>query len=119
RISVPRLGSKQHFIRTLEAQGLLDRQIEFLPSDAEIAAHRARDQGLTRPELAVLLSYAKQVVYDQLLHSDIPEDPYLSKELQRYFPTPLQKKDTTAIEQHPLKRAIIATAVTYATINRM
>nr|WP_095209028.1 NAD-glutamate dehydrogenase domain-containing protein [Luteimonas sp. JM171] len=119
RMSVPRLGSKQHFIRTLEAQGLLDRQIEYLPSDAELAARKARDEGLTRPELAVLLSYSKQVVYDQLLDSDIPEDPYLSKELQRYFPTPLQKKYAAAMEEHPLKREIIATAVTNATINRM
>src|SRR5690606_25172984 len=106
-------------IRTLEAQGLLDRQIEYLPSDAELAARKARDEGLTRPELAVLLSYSKQVVYDQLLDSDIPEDPYLSKELQRYFPTPLQKKYAAAMEEHPLKREIIATAVTNATINRM
>lgn len=119
RMSVPRLGSKQHFIRTLEAQGLLDRQIEFLPSDAELSARKSRGQGLTRPELAVLLSYSKQVVYDQLLDSDIPEDPYLSKELQRYFPTPLQKKYAAAMEDHPLKREIIATAVTNATINRM
>ena len=119
RMSVPRLGSKQHFIRTLEAQGLLDRQIEFLPSDAEIANRKTREQGLTRPELSVLLSYSKQVVYQQLLDSDIPEDPYLSKELQRYFPTPLQKKYAKAMESHPLKREIIATAVTNATINRM
>ena len=119
RMSGPRLGSKQHFIRTLEAQGLLDRQIEFLPSDAELSARKARGQGMVRPELAVLLSYSKQVVYDQLLDSDIPEDPYLSKELQRYFPTPLQKKYAAAMEDHPLKREIIATAVTNATINRM
>ena len=59
------------------------------------------------------------MVYQQLLDSDIPEDPYLSKELQRYFPTPLQKKYAKAMESHPLKREIIATAVTNATINRM
>src|SRR5262249_56048079 len=61
RMSVARLGSKLHFIRTLESQGLLDRQIEFLPSDAEIAERKARGQGLTRPELSVLLSYSKLV----------------------------------------------------------
>jgi NAD-specific glutamate dehydrogenase len=61
RMSVSRLGSKQHFIRTLESQGLLDRQIEFLPSDAELAERKARGQGLTRPELSVLLSYSKMV----------------------------------------------------------
>ena len=119
RMSLTRLGSKQHFIRTLESQGLLDRQIEYLPSDAEIADRKARGQGLTRPELAVLLSYAKLVAYQQMLESDVPEDPYLSKELVRYFPAPLQKKYAKAMEGHRLKREIIATAVTNSTINRM
>ncbi len=119
RMSVARLGSKQHFIRTLEAQGLLDRQIEFLPSDAELAERKVRGQGMTRPELSVLLSYSKLVAFQQLLDSDIPEDPYLSKELQRYFPVPLQKKYASEMEKHRLKREIIATAVTNTTINRM
>ena len=119
RMSVSRLGSKQHFIRTLESQGLLDRQIEFLPSDAEIAERKARGLGLTRPELAVLLSYAKIVLFQQLLESDVPEDPYLSKELVRYFPQPLQQKYAKAMEQHRLKREIIATAVTNSMVNRM
>jgi glutamate dehydrogenase len=119
RMSLSRLGSKQHFIRTLESQGLLDRQIEFLPSDAEIAERKARGIGLTRPELSVLLSYSKLVAFQQLLDSDVPEDPYLSKELARYFPGPLQKKYAAGMEQHRLKREIIATAVTNSTINRM
>jgi glutamate dehydrogenase len=119
RMSLTRLGSKLHFIRTLESQGLLDRQIEYLPSDAEIAERKARGHGLTRPELAVLLSYSKLVAYQQLLESDVPEDPYLSKELVRYFPEPLQKKYAKAMEHHRLKREIIATAVTNSTINRM
>lgn len=119
RMSVSRLGSKQHFIQTLESQGLLDRQIEYLPSDAELAERKARGQGLTRPELSVLLSYSKLVAFQQLLESDIPEDPFLSKELQRYFPQPLQKKYASEMEKHRLKREIIATAVTNTTINRM
>ena len=119
RMSANRLGSKMHFIATLEAQGLLDRQIEFLPTDAQIAERKLRGQGLTRPELSILLSYAKLVAYPQLLESDVPEDPYLSKELVRYFPEPLQKKYAKAMEGHRLKREIIATAVTNSTINRM
>lgn len=119
RMSVHRLGSKQHFIRTLESQGLLDRQIEFLPSDAEIAERKSRGQGLTRPELAVLLSYSKIVLFQQLLDSDVPEDPYLSKELVRYFPQPLRAKYAKAMEGHRLKREIIATAVTNSMVNRM
>jgi glutamate dehydrogenase len=119
RMSLSRMGSKQHFIRTLESQGLLDRQIEFLPSDKEIAERKARGEGLTRPELSVLLSYSKIVLFQQLLNSDVPEDPYLSKELVRYFPQPLQQKYAKAMEQHRLKREIIATVVTNSMVNRM
>ena len=119
RMSATRLGSKMHFISTLEAQGLLDRQIEFLPTDAEVAERKLRGAGLTRPELSVLLSYSKLVAYPQLLASDVPEDPYLSKELERYFPQPLQAKYAKAMQDHRLKREIIATAVTNSTINRM
>src|SRR5699024_3769699 len=119
RMSVARLGSKMHFIATLESQGLLDRQIEYLPTDAEMTERKLRGMGLTRPELSVLLSYSKLVAYPALLASDIPEDPYLSKELVRYFPEPLQQKYAKAMEGHRLKREIIATAVTNSTINRM
>jgi len=119
RMSVSRLGSKQHFIRTLEAQGLLDRQIEFLPSDAEIGERKARGLGLTRPELSILLSYSKIVVFNQLLDSDVPEDPFLSAELQRYFPEPLHRPYAEHMQRHRLKREIIATAVTNSMVNRM
>jgi len=119
RMSVARLGSKQHFIRVLEEQGLLDRQIEFLPSDAEFAQRKSRGQGLTRPELSILLSYSKIVLFQQLLDSDVPEDWYLSKELRRYFPQPLQEKYAEHMERHRLKREIIATAVTNSMVNRM
>ena len=119
RMSASRLGSKMHFITTLESKGLLDRQIEFLPTDAQVAERKLRGQGLTRPELCVLLSYAKLVAFPELLASDIPEDPYLSKELVQYFPHPLQKDFVKAMGNHRLKREIIATAVTNSTINRM
>ncbi len=118
-LSVHRLGSKAHFIRVLEAEGLLDRQIESLPSDAELNERRQRHQGLTRPELSILLSYAKIKLYQQLLDSDVPEDAYLSKELARYFPVPLQEKYAAHMQRHRLKREIIATAVTNSMVNRM
>ncbi len=119
RMSVQRLGAMQHFVRTLESQGLLDRQLEYLPSDAEFAERKARGQGLTRPELAILLSYSKIVLYTQLLESDVPEDPYLSRELVRYFPQPLQERFRDTMERHRLRREIIATAVTNSVVNRM
>jgi len=118
-MSAHRLGSNAHFIRTLEAEGLLDRQIEFLPSDAELAERKARHQGLTRPELSVLLSYSKIKLFQQLLDSDVPEDPFLSKELVRYFPEPLREQYASHMQRHRLKREIIATVVTNSMVNRM
>jgi glutamate dehydrogenase len=117
--SVSRIGSMAHFIRTLEAEGTLDRQVENLPSEAELTERKSRGLGLTRPELSVLLSYDKIRLFQQLLDSDVPEDPYLSKELVRYFPTPLHEKYADHMQRHRLKREIIATAVTNSTINRM
>src|SRR5574337_328014 len=118
-MSVGRIGSKAHFIRTLESRGQLDRQIESLPSDAELAERRTHHLGLTRRELAVLLSYSKIVLYQQLLDSDVPEDPFLSHELVRYFPEPLHEKYAAHMQRHRLKREIIATAVTNSIVNRM
>lgn len=119
RMSISRLGSKQHFVRTLESQGKLDRAIEFLPSDAEFEDRRARGAGLTRPELSVLLSYAKIELFQRLLESDVPEDPHLSTELARYFPKPIQERYAAELEGHRLRREIIATAVTNSMVNRM
>jgi glutamate dehydrogenase len=118
RMSRARLGAEQHFVQVLEAQGLLDREIEFLPTDAEFAERKARGLGLTRPELAILLSYSKIVLFQQLVASDVPEDPHLSRELERYFPQALQAH-AAAMSGHRLKREIIATAVTNSMVNRM
>ena len=117
--SIGRIGSLAHFIRTLEIEGTLDRQVENLPSEAELTERKSRGLGMTRPELAVLLSYDKIRLFQQLLDSDVPEDPYLSKELVRYFPLPLHEKYAAHMQRHRLKREIIATAVTNSTINRM
>ena len=117
--SAHRIGSMAHFIRTLEGEGLLDRVVENLPSETELADRKKSGLGLTRPELSVLLSYDKIRLYQQLLDSDVPEDPYLSKELVRYFPAPLHDKYAAHMQRHRLKREIIATAVTNSTINRM
>ncbi|MCK7594654.1 NAD-glutamate dehydrogenase [Pseudomarimonas salicorniae] len=119
RMSAQRLGSLQHFIRILESRGLLDRALEFLPSDSEFSERKLRGQGLTRPELSILLSYDKIVLYQQLLESEVPEDPFLSKELARYFPEPLRERFKQHMEGHRLRREIIATAVTNSLVNRM
>jgi glutamate dehydrogenase len=113
------LAENAYVIRALERSGDLNRSLEFLPSDEDIAERRQAGEGLTRPELAIILSYGKIWFYRALIHSDVPEDPYLSTELNRYFPTPVQKRFAQRIRRHRLRREIIATAITNSLINRM
>jgi glutamate dehydrogenase len=113
------LGESAYVIRALERSGDLNRALEFLPSDEEIAERRQAGEGLTRPELAITLSYGKIWLYKALIHSNVPEDPYLSAELARYFPTPVQKRFPKRLKRHRLRREIIATAITNSLINRM
>ncbi|MGA2187023.1 MAG: NAD-glutamate dehydrogenase [Steroidobacteraceae bacterium] len=117
--SKERLGESAYVIRALERSGDLNRSLEFLPSDEEIAERRKAGEGLTRPELAVTLSYGKIWLYKALIHSDVPEDPYLSAELARYFPAPVQQRFAARLKRHRLRREIIATSITNSLINRM
>ncbi|MBM3533816.1 MAG: NAD-glutamate dehydrogenase [Alphaproteobacteria bacterium] len=105
-------------MRTLERIGLLDRAIEFLPGDPQLAERQAAERGLSRPELAVLLAYAKMALYNDLLPSDLPDDPTLTADLESYFPDELKKRFKTEIARHKLKREIVATVVTNALVNR-
>jgi glutamate dehydrogenase len=114
-----RLSEFQHLIRSLERSGELNRALEFLPTDDELGERRKAGVGITRPELAILLAYSKIWLNNHLLDSDVPEDPYLSAELERYFPAPVRRRFARAISRHRLRREIIATATTNSLINRM
>jgi glutamate dehydrogenase len=114
-----RLGEHAHFIRSLELQGLLDRALEFLPSAEDIEERIRAGEGLTRPELAMLLSYSKIALAGQLIVSDVPEDPYLGRELDRYFPERLSRRYASLLGEHRLRREIIVTATTNSIVNRM
>jgi glutamate dehydrogenase len=116
---VARLAEFQHLIRSLERAGDLNRTLEFLPSDDELTERRKSGVGLTRPELCILLAYSKIWLNNHLLASDVPEDAYLSTELERYFPAPVQERFPRAITHHRLRREIIATATTNSLVNRM
>ena len=111
-------GFQQRLMQTLESRRLLDRKIEFLPDDMELAERSRRLQPLTRPELAVLLAYAKLSLYEDLLASSVPDDPYLARELKRYFPAAVADRFPDALEHHRLRREIIATQLTNSMINR-
>ena len=85
------LDAQERFIRHLEKAGRLNRALEFLPDDEEFAERRAAKLGLTSPERAVLLAYAKIALNDALVDSDVPDDPFISTALERYFPAPLRE----------------------------
>jgi glutamate dehydrogenase len=112
------LGFEQRLMQTLEARGHLDRAVEFLPDDMALEERRRRTQPLTRPELAVLLAYAKLALSQDLLASSVPDDPYLAREVFRYFPPLLAARFPDALEHHRLRRDIIVTQLTNSMINR-
>lgn len=113
------LDEQAEFMRRLSHAGRLNRKLEFLPLDEELAERKAARIGLTNPELAVLLAYSKIELYDEVLASDVPEDPYLRTALERYFPAQLRDRFAAQIGQHPLRREIISTHVINSMINRV
>ena len=106
------------YIRVLEHAGKLNRELEFLPGEEALAERKSNDMGLTAPEFAILLAYTKITLYRELLDSDVTEDPYLSGELERYFPTPLRERFRDRMQEHRLRREIIATRATNSMVNR-
>ncbi len=119
RIAPQLLDAQQRFIQYLEKGGKLNRALEFLPSDEEISDRRAKSIGLTSPERAVMLAYSKIWVYDELLASTLPDDPWVETALSRYFPKALRERYAAYMARHPLKREIIATHVINSMINRV
>jgi len=118
------LGSEQikeytRFIHALEKDGKLNRELEFLPSDDELADRMAKNMGLTRPELAILTAYGKMVLKERLVTPDISDSVYFQQLLSGAFPQVLQKKFATEISQHPLKAEIIATKLANMLVNEM
>lgn len=119
RLGARLLDRTARFIRALEHAERLDRRIEFLPDDEAMAERMQKGQGFTRPEISVLLSYAKMELYDELRASELPDDPHMENELLLYFPEPLRERFRAKILRHRLKREIIATAVTNSIVNRV
>jgi glutamate dehydrogenase len=106
------------FVRVLEKAGRLDRAVEFLPNEEAVADRKNAGLGLTRPELAVLLAYAKIQLEDGLVETDLPDDPQLGDELLSYFPAKLREKYGDGIARHQLRREIVTTVISNELVNR-
>ena len=118
-ISAARIDETALLITHLEHTGLLNRGIEFLPDEAEIDERRSRKLGFTRPELAVVLSYAKIDLYNGLIKSEETLEDFLQIDPQRYFPAILRRRYSDLLPGHRLSRQILATLIANAIVNRM
>ncbi|NQV99368.1 MAG: NAD-glutamate dehydrogenase [Rhodospirillales bacterium] len=112
------LDNQQRLMKMLEREDRLNRTVEYLPDDETIAERHLAHTGLYRPELSVLISYAKIWLYDQMIASDMPDDSYLEQDLVDYFPTPLRQIYRKFICKHRLRREIIATRATNSLVDR-
>ncbi|MCW8946309.1 MAG: NAD-glutamate dehydrogenase, partial [Sedimenticola sp.] len=114
-----RLNEHARFIDYLENEGRINRELEYLPSKKAIAERQAANRGLTKPEVAVLLAYSKMTYFDALIHSDIPDDPFLETELLDYFPKVLGERFSKEMLNHQLKREIISTHLTNSIVDHI
>ncbi|GAA1627605.1 NAD-glutamate dehydrogenase [Kribbella alba] len=105
------------WVRRLERQGLLNRELEFLPSVAEFKRRKADGRGLTSPELSVLIAYTKIVLEAELLKTSLPDDDYLASKLASYFPQVIQERFAEPMQSHQLRREIITTQVVNEFVN--
>jgi len=117
RTSPRDLDAAGRVMRDLEKSGRLDRGVEFLPDDESLRALARDGQGLTRPDLAVLLAYAKLELFDAILTSQLPDDPHFEGMLENYFPALAVKSFRGEIANHRLKREIIASRLANKAVN--
>jgi glutamate dehydrogenase len=114
----PMVDVHARYLRLLEQEGLLNRALEFLPGDKQLVERASAGLGLTTPEFAVLLAYTKHTNTVEVLASDLPDDPYVQRELVGYFPSPLRDGFVEAMAHHRLRREIVATMLTNDMVNR-
>jgi glutamate dehydrogenase len=119
RVSKDRMEAYEALMESLEARGLLERDLESLPTSEEMSARRAAGQGLTTPELAILLAYSKINLTGQLVRSSLPDDPYFERDLERYFPAPVVERFRELLPEHPLRRELIAMIAANEVVNSL
>ncbi|HET8583210.1 MAG TPA: NAD-glutamate dehydrogenase [Jatrophihabitans sp.] len=108
----------RRFMQELEAAGELDRDLEFLPDDAELARREAAGEGLCSPENAVLVAYSKMTLTQHIEDSTLPDEPWFERVLAGYFPPKIAERFAAELPRHPLHREIVTTVLVNDMINR-
>ncbi|MFV1969933.1 MAG: NAD-glutamate dehydrogenase domain-containing protein, partial [Acidimicrobiia bacterium] len=103
----------------LEREGILDRELEFLPSSDEMAQRSREGKPMASPEIAVLLAYAKRSLTEHILQSALPDDPHFESDLLGYFPPSIAERFSDEIAEHPLRRELISTIVANQMLNSL
>lgn len=117
--SVKRMSEYRRYIQRLESSGRLDRRLEFIPTDDQMLVRMNADEGLTRPELAVLLAYSKSLLKEQLVNESFVNDPLVTRQIEKTLPKTLFIRFKTALLDHKLKNELVATGVANRMVNRM
>ncbi len=117
QVSAGRTEAYEDLMQALEAEGGLDRSLEALPGQEEMGERRRSGRGLTRPELAVLLAYAKRSLANAILSSRLPDSAYLEQDARVYFPPAVVRRFGDLVRDHPLRRELIATLVANDVVN--
>ncbi|HVV67653.1 MAG TPA: NAD-glutamate dehydrogenase [Gammaproteobacteria bacterium] len=118
-LSLHYLDLYSRYIKEMVKEGKLDRELEYLPSDETLVTRKANGKGFTRPEIAVLLAYSKNILKAEIIDSDLADEDYLNQYIQHAFPQILRKRYGEALNQHRLRREIIATQLSNTLINDM
>ena len=117
RQALPMANVHARYVHQLEADHWLDRALEFLPTDRQIADRQSAGRGLLTPELAVMMAYTKNADVADILLTDLPDDPALATDLSSYFPGPLRERFPDAIRNHRLRREITTTRLVNQMVN--
>ncbi len=115
--SLPMVNVHARYLDQLEREGWLDRALEFLPSDKQLAERQSTGAGLSTPEFAVLIAYTKNANVIEIMKTDLPDNRVLEDDLVEYFPSALRQRFRGQILQHRLRREISATQLVNQMVN--
>jgi len=115
--ALPMVNVHARYLDSLEDDGLVDRALEALPSDKAIAERQANGHGMFTPEFAVMIAYTKNIAVQEILESDLPDEPVLAEDLLAYFPAALRTRFPDTVRSHRLRREIVATTLVNSMVN--